>query len=571
MKPDESVSSTVDVKGAAQDRKTLSTGTEAVAFLDRPLTQIAPLTKLAHWIGAQAGWQRLVIALVSGALAALSMAPFFAVPLLLISLTVLVWQIDGLGRWQRRLRMAGLLGWAYGTGFFAVGLHWIGNAFLVDAETFGALMPFAMILLAMGMGLFPAATVVIARRFWATGPSRIGVLALAWVGVEWLRSWVFTGFPWHLAGYSWGGLLAVSQSTALFGIFGLSLITVLAACGPAALTDNRDGTPGVGRTRSLIWCFAPVLALALLSLWGLWRLSDGGTAYTDTTLRIIQPSVPQADKLDAGNASPIYHKHMALTRQPKLEKADLVIWSEAAVPILTARNESILQDIGATLRDGQHLIMGSVRFEEIPGTGEGRFFNSLHAINSSGEIVATYDKAHLVPFGEYLPMQDLLEGMGLTKLVGGRGSYTPGPHLQTLHLRGVPEFGPLICYEAIFPAQVVDPVKRPRWLLNLTDDTWFGLNAGPKQHFTIARMRSIEEGLPLIRAANNGVSAIFDPKGRIVMSLGLNKVGYIDGELPQDLPPTLYARLGNLTLLFMALLLAGVIYYARLRTDTEAW
>lgn len=553
------------------NRPALSAGTGALSLLDRPIPGAGHVSRAAQWIGALTGWKRLLLAVLSGALASLAMAPFNAVPVLIVSFTLLVWQIDGLGRWQRRLGMAALLGWAFGVGFFGAGLHWIGNAFLVDKDMFGALMPFAMVLLAAGMGLFTAAAVALARRFWTTGPSRVGVFALAWILIEWVRGWIFTGFPWHLAGYAWTAILPMMQSVALFGIYGLSLLTVLAAAAPAVLTDCRTGTAGPGARRGLFWLAAPWAILAMLTVWGTVRLADGGPKMTGITVRLVQPSVPQIEKMNPGNAADIYRRHMDLTREPGLDTAGFIIWPEAAVPVLVSRHPEILSDIGGLLHPGQYFILGSARYVEARGVLPERYYNSLHVIAPGGEIVATYDKHTLVPFGEYLPFGDLIERFGLTKLVGGQGSYSPGKKLQTLQLSGAPDFGPLICYEAIFPGRVVDPAKRPQWLLNLTDDTWFGTDSGPRQHFAIARTRAIEEGLPLVRAANNGISAIIDPKGRILRSLGTNKIGVLDGELPAPALPTLQARFGQLILFLLASGLSAIVILTRLRTESEAW
>jgi apolipoprotein N-acyltransferase len=467
------------------------------------------------------------------------------VPLLLVSFPVLIWLLDGLGPAHTRPLMAGVIGWAFGFGFFAIGLYWVGNAFLVDAAQFGALMPGAVLAMCAGLALFPGVAIGVARLIAPAGAERVIVIALAWAADEWIRGHVLTGFPWNLIGYTWGATLPVLQATALVGSYGLSILTLVAVASPAALVAFSGGKARPAPRNAGLLPLGALAVFAVIFTYGQVRLAGGPAPLVPGVhLRLVQPSVPQIDKITPGNAQRIFEKHMALTMRPGLDKATIVIWAEAAVPTLLADDKSALQAIGEVLGPHQWLITGSARYEPPEGGHDARYYNSMLVIDTEGRVRAVYDKHHLVPFGEYLPLKPLLSAIGLRQLVESEEGFTPGPHLRTLHVPGLPAIGPLICYEAIFPGEVVQPGHRPAWLLNITDDTWFGHGAGPRQHFESARIRAVEEGLPLVRDGNNGISAVIDAKGRILKRLGLDKVGVLDSPLPQAGPPTLYARLG---------------------------
>lgn len=520
------------------------------------------LVRVAGWIAARRGFARLGIAWLGGAFAALAMAPYHAVPLLLISFPVLIWLIDGLGPARTRPIMAGVIGWAFGFGFFAIGLYWIGNAFLVDAAQFGALMPGAVLLLCAGLALFPAVAIGVARLIAPAGAERAIVFALAWAADEWIRGHVLTGFPWNLIGYTWGATLPILQATALVGSYGLSVLTIVAAASPAVVVVFENGQPRRAPRSALLLPLGALVVFAAIFAYGEVRLAGGPAPLVPGVhLRLVQPSVPQIEKITPGNAQRIFQKHMALTLRPGFDKATIVVWAEAAVPTLLADDKSALKAIGEVLGPHQWLITGSATYKP-PADGHGeRYYNSMLVIDTQGRVRAVYEKHHLVPFGEYLPLKPLLSAIGLHQLVESEEGFTPGPHLRTLYIPGLPPIGPLICYEAIFPGQVVQPGHRPAWLLNITDDTWFGHGAGPRQHFESARIRAVEEGLPLVRDGNNGISAVIDAKGRILKRLGLDKVGVLDSPLPEAGPPTLYASLGAVAywavfLLFAALALA---------------
>jgi apolipoprotein N-acyltransferase len=518
---------------------------------------LAPLQRAAMWTAGLSGWRRYVAAWLLGALAAAPFWPVDGTPLLVICLTGppvlaisfsgLVWLLDGsTGRFD-----AALLGWSFGFGFFVIGLYWIGAALFVDISAFWWLLPFAVLAFPAGLAIFTALAVLFAheawRRFGLLGTPRILVLAVAWTAAEWLRGHVLTGFPWNLLGYAWAGTfpgaLALLQLTSLIGIYGLSLLTVTAAALPARLGDLGRGRLGA--------VLAAVLLIAVPGAGGAWRLADASDdVVPGVRLRLVQPSIPESLKNDREALAQNFRRLLSLSAAPGADKITDVIWPEAAAPPLLERFADERQAMAAVTPKGGLLLTGAERAEPLQGWPPAHVWNSLVVLNDKGEIIATYDKAHLVPFGEYMPLRSILP---IDKIAPSIGDFSSGPGPRTLDLPGVPPVSPLICYEAIFPGAVIDPAARPQWLLNVTNDAWYGFTSGPFQHLAIARVRAVEEGLPLIRAANNGVSAIIDPYGRVLRRLELDSIGVLDSALPRASSPTLYERVRDMAFLALAL------------------
>ncbi len=507
---------------------------------------VGPGLTVARRIRGATGWRRLVLAVGFGVLAAGAMPPIYAFVLLWPAFTGLIWLLDG----ARRPLVAFALGWAFGAGYFMAGLYWVGIAFLVDAEQFAALMPVAIAALAIGLGLFPGLAALAAWLWGARGIARAFAFTLAWlVLVEWLRSWVLTGFPWNFLGTTWAFSPAMSQLAAVTGVWGMTAVTLLAACLPATLADGESPKarwlPGV----------AGLLALALVWAGGMVRLATAPPVAEDAVpgvmLRLVQPSIEQSLKWRHDLRRRHVFDQMALSRAAGAERVTHVIWAETAVPFNLSQEAELRENLRSIVPKGGLLLTGAPRITD--EGGRRRIWNSFHALDGEGEIRATYDKAHLVPFGEYVPLKGVL---GLSKLTAGRLDFSPGTGPRNLDLPGLPPAAPLICYEVIFPGSVVPPGPRPAWLLNVTNDAWFGTSSGPYQHLASARLRAIEEGLPLVRAANNGLSAVVDSYGRLRAGLGLNQVGVVDSVLP--LParrPPAFAYVGNWVILGLALLL----------------
>lgn len=502
--------------------------------------------RLAERLVRLAGWRRWLVAFLLGAAGALALPPFHILPLLVPMLVALVWWIDR----AARPGAAFAAGWWIGFGHFSGGFYWIANALLVDPLRFGWMIPPVVGGLAAGMALFVGAAAALTRVVPFRGHRRVLILALAWVLFEWMRGWFLTGFPWNLLGYGWVFSDAMIQAAAYVGVWGLSLLTVVAAAMPAIL-----GEPGP-RRRAWIITACALLLPGLVWLGGAARLADAAPTTAGLRLRILQPAIAQSLKNDPAARIRNLELTAALSRSPAAGAPPRhTIWPEAAVPFLLERDPALRASLGALAPAGGYLITGAPRGE--PTEGElARIWNSLVVLDGSGAIRATFDKFHLVPLGEYVPLRRVFPF--LSKVTPGGMDFSAGPGPRTLHLPGLPPVGPLICYEVIFPGAVADEADRPDWLVNLTNDAWFGISTGPYQHFAAARMRAVEEGLPLVRAANSGISGVIDAYGRVVASLPLGVRAYLDADLPLPIPQTLFARYGLWNTLVLGLLILGI-------------
>jgi apolipoprotein N-acyltransferase len=497
------------------------------------------LIAVADRLAALTGWRRLAAAIAMGAVASLAMPPVSAAPILLPAFVAFLWMFDGIAT----ARGAFAAGWAFGFGYFVFGLYWIAFALAVDLASFFWMIPFAAAGLPAFLGLFTGAATWALAKLRMRGARRALAFALLWALAEWLRGHVLTGFPWNLLGYAWFDWTPVLQGISVFGIYGLSLLTVLAAALPAAAVDRHRAAwsrPG------LLASAAALLALATVGAGGALRLAQAETgSVPGVTLRLVQPDIAQADKWVADLWVDHFRLHLALSSAPGAEGVTHVIWPETAVPYRLAQDRTARRAIGQVAPPGGLVLTGAPR--TLPPGEPQRYWNSLFAVTPEGDVAGTYDKAHLVPFGEYVPLRGILP---IDRVVPGREDYSAGPGPRTLDLPGLPPVGPLICYEAIFPGAVTDPregARRPEWLLNVTNDAWYGETAGPHQHFAIAAARAVEEGMPLVRAATTGISGVVDSYGRVVARLGLGERGVVDSPLPQALEnATLYARVGDL-------------------------
>src|ERR1700744_6139904 len=470
------------------------------------------------------GWKRAAIAFIAGALSTLAMAPFNAWPVLLLTFPVVVWLIDGAGAGRGRgLSAAAMAGLGFGLGYFAPGVYWIGYAFLVDASTFGWLLPFAVCGLPAYLALFTAFGFALARLIWTRDASRVLALAASLTLSEWLRGHVLTGFPWNAFGYALTEPLALAQTGSLIGLWGLTFLSVAIFASPAVLIDgtSRGGKPWI----------APALALIVLIAmggFGMVRLSLHPTALTKVKLRIMQPNLEQDDRFNYSAKAAVMQKYLTLSDRASgpestgVRDGNILIWPESAFPFFLTREADAMAQIADLLPKGTVLITGAVRAPDLPpGVKITRAYNSIYVIDHDGTVLSVYDKLHLVPFGEYLPYQDWMEKIGFVQLTKVQGGFIPGTRRRTLEIPNAPRALPLICYEAIFPGDIATRDERPGWIVNLTNDGWFGISTGPYQHLQQVRLRAIEQGLPVVRAANTGISAVIDPLGRVVARLGL--------------------------------------------------
>ena len=557
---------------------------------------------IARRVRALTGWRRAVASLGAGALSVLAMPPFFLWPVLLLTLPVLVWLIDGAagpkpatgqpgtsaGTW-RRLFHAGLVGWCFAYAFHVTGLYWLREAFLVTGGNLAMLWPLGVLGLPAYLALYHGLAAVFAARFGNEGPLRVVALAVGLGVGEWLRGHAFTGFPWNVLGEALTYPLVLMQSAAVFGIYGLTVVTVLVLGLPGVLLGaphSQHSGQGAGR-RFLRWSpgFAAAAALAgplaLLLAYGTLRLRAQPPPYVEgVKIRLVQPSIDQREKWQAAKQPEFVARHLELSlRGPTSQPDNLagithIVWPEAAMPFLPLHRPEVIRAIGDALPDGVFLLAGILRLErestqpnssdsasgENAGRETDRVYNSLAVFDGEGRPITVYDKSHLVPFGEYLPFQSLLEGIGLSSLTRQRGGFATGPEPRPLlAIPGLLRAGPLICYEAVFPGIAARSAGRPDVMINVTNDGWFGNSTGPRQHLHQARLRSVEEGLPMIRVANNGISAAYDAYGRELARIDLDVAGVVDTGLPGSIEPTVYARLGDIVFALLCFVLLGLL------------
>ncbi|QGM98679.1 apolipoprotein N-acyltransferase [Methylocystis parvus] len=529
----------------------------------------AGLSTLPQRIILADGWTRRAIAFAAGAFGTLALPPFDFAPAMAVPMTAAVWLIDGAAIQGARfslapIRSAAAAGWWLGFGYFLASLWWLGAAMLVEADQFAWAIPLAVIGLPTALALFPALGFALSRLLWSSGSLRIFALAAGLGASEWLRGHILTGFPWNDFGMALAEAGPFGQAASLVGLHGLDLLAIVIFAAPATIVDRRPGQ----RFLSNAAAWTAAFLLLTLSAYGALRLATSGTEYVDgVALRLMQPNLPQDAKFKPENGQEILRRYLALSDRATgpghtgVSDVTHLIWPESAFPYVLSREPQAVAAISRALQ-GKILITGAARVEADGSGRRGKIYNSIEVLQGD-RFLAFYDKTHLVPFGEYLPLEGLLRPLGVSHLVPGVWDRGQGP--RTLAAPGLPQIAPLICYEAIFPGEAAPRDKggaRPQLLLNLTNDGWFGKTIGPYQHFAQARLRAVEEGLPLIRVANTGISAIVDAYGRVIDSLPLGEEGIIDGRLPKAAGETIFARWGGgpfvvLWALFLLLALAG--------------
>lgn len=520
--------------GGADDPRSAASG--VIAGLDR--------------LAAQRGWRAAALAALAGGALTLAQPPFSIWPLLFAGWPVLCALTLG----APSPRRAAWLGWCAGAAFFLTGLSWIGEAFLVEADKiwwYRPLMPLAIGALAAFLGVFWAAAFWLARRLAPQGWRGVLVFAGALLAVEAARGAVLTGFPWALQAYALVET-PLMQLAALIGAPALSGLTVATAAA-LALRDRRAWALALG-------------AVAAGWGWGAWRLSSAALDLGGPVIRIVQPNVPQGEKWNPENTRAIFDDLLALTARPVTGPSPaLVLWPEVAVTFQFDRSPEAIAQARAATPPGALLGVGAVRSE---GDGRARrFYNSLLFYGPEGAPLGTYDKRRLAPFGEYVPYAWILERLGIGTLGVGLSGFTPGAGAAPLTLPGLAPVAPLICYEIIFPATVAEAVAGAGWMVQVTNDAWFGDSSGPYQHLAQTRVRAIEQGMAVARAANTGVSAMIDPYGRIRASRALGERGVLDSPLPAALRPPVYARIGDAGV--FVLLVCAALAALRRRVNTN--
>ncbi len=515
------------------------------------------------------GWRRAALSFGAGLVATLGLAPINVPAVGFVAFPILVWLLDGAsGRpgsgLVRRVLPAFRVGWCFGFGYFLGGLWWLGAAVLVDGTTFLWALPFAVLGLPMVLGLYHGLAAATARLAWSDGVGRIFALAASLAAFEWLRGTLLTGFTWNEIGVLAAPVPLLMGSLSLVGLHGLTLLAIFVFSLPALLSGPAKG-------RAAVAVFGLVLLVAHAGF-GAWRLAAApeGTV-PGVTLRIVQPAILQSQKWDPAEEERNFARLLSLTSggpaAPDSERR-LVIWPESAFPfILTDRPDAVTR-LADALGPSDTLMAGATRVEGETADPSARFYNSLYVIDSAGAVREAGDKLHLVPFGEYLPFQALLESFGITQLTQLPGGFSAGSSRRIMRAgEGGPSFLPLICYEAIFPDELLgDLAVRPDFLLNVTNDAWYGLTPGPYQHMRQAQMTAAALGLPLVRAANTGISVVTDSVGRPVAGLALGEGGTVDTMLPVAGAPTPFSRIGNLAFAVILGLFGFVALVASVRS-----
>ena len=468
------------------------------------------------------GKKRYFLCFILGTISAYAFAPYFVFPLFPLTIAAFLFVVIT----SKNPKQAFWAGWFYGFGHFVFGLYWISNSLLVDPEKFAWMIPFAISLIPAVLAFYVALTSWVTFKFISSNKKRILLFPVIWVVFEILRTYLFTGFPWNLAGYVFAFSDAMMQPAALITIYGLSFLAVLSGSILCCLFSVE------GRKVSSSGCFIPaVMVYAFISVlfvsgFGYLHISDKyyASQKEGINLRLVQPSIPQQMKWHPDAALQVFLKHIEMTKTDNGFKPDMVIWPEAATPFTLGADPYARRVISEAIPEGSFLVTGGVR---VDGYGA---FNSVEVLNSSDEIVASYDKARLVPFGEFVPFRRFFPIVN--KITPGDTDFSRGGGASALSVGNITPFSPLVCYEVIFPFYKPDESTGYSWIVNVTNDAWFGDSSGPHQHLTMARFRAIEQGKPVIRVANNGISAIIDANGRMVKKLDLYERGIIDGNLP---------------------------------------
>lgn len=522
---------------------------------------ILPNAFLLSW-----GWQRRILCLVCGAVSALALPPFSLYPVLFLTLPGFIWLLDGAiesaqSDHRKRAWTGFVLGWSFGFGYFLAGLWWIGSAFLVEADKYAWLMPLAVLAMPLGLAFFTGLGTALAAALWTDRSHRILLLAACLTLSDWLRGNVLTGFPWNSFGYAVSDNLVLSQVASVFGIYGLGFLVLCICAAPAILADARPLKQRLGAV-----AVAGALLVSIAG-YGFVRLGSAANDVADLDVRIIQPSIDQKDKWQPELRDRIFQTYLDMSEAPlggsaRVGVPRLVVWPESAVPFLLTQEPGALLRIAGVLGENAELATGAIRVEA--GEDGSHYYNSIFKVSSSGDITGLYDKVRLVPFGEFIPFKDVLKRIGVSNLAGPMEGFEAGYSRRSLKTAGSFSFLPMICYEIIFPVEVPERNKIPEFLLNVTNDAWFGRTPGPYQHFAQARMRTIETGIPLIRAANTGVSAIVDGYGRVIHKLSIFEKGVIDGNLPQRIDRTIYGSFGDI---FVIIAMLSIVVFTVVSRD----
>lgn len=485
----------------------------------------------------------------AGLLSALAFAPFFCFPILIITLSFFMWVLNH----AQKAKRAALFGFAFGAGLGVSSLGWVCNALMIDNGSFAVFIPVCLIGLALFLGFFWMLSAWVA--FYApSGIKRWIAFACSVVFFEWVRSWFLTGFPWNLIGSVWTDNLYFLQFASVWGVYGLTFVTVMIFTATGLLPNKKP------------LVFALILA-SVITAGGWLRLYQATPEDVfGVNLRIVQPNIQQTLKWNPQKAEDNLNTLIRLSKT-KNEEITHVIWPESAIPYLLENNPTERLRLMSAIRQGGTLITGALR---IVSREKRQLANSIFMIDHLANIVGYADKAHLVPFGEYIPFRNILP---LDKVVPIQSDFVAGKKVKTIMVPKAVPAALLVCYEIIFSGRVTDKNNHPQWIVNVTNDGWYGISPGPFQHLGMAQLRAVEEGLPVVRAANTGISALISPYGEILSYKALNTQGVIDTKLPRATEPTIYSQFGYkpfivfVVLIYLIMIWHSLINIGKRRTN----
>ncbi|MFT4320337.1 apolipoprotein N-acyltransferase [Bartonella bacilliformis] len=519
------------------------------------------LKKFTSFLLSVTGWKRQICAFLCGGLTAFALPPFFLTPICFLTFPVFVVLLDAINTIQNkkiRFLTSALTCGNFGFGYFVFSLWWLSNALLIDPIAFAWVIPFAIFGLPACLALYWFFSGLLVSLLWTKGIARFFVLAFSAGLAEWLRATLFTGFPWNSIAYTAMPTPMLMQSNAIVGLYGMNILAVLSYSLPTVLLTNEK------KCGALFLCFFLIL---IHSGFGFYRLNTAPNIadYQNSSywVRIIQPSIQQSKKLNSATQTNIFETHLNLSRTStnnKTPEPDFIVWPETSVPYILNEISAITKQIASVLKSQQSAIIGAVRTSS--SNASINYFNTIQVIDSEGNISNTSDKLHLVPFGEYIPYQSLLNKIGLHAIANNIGGFSAATVRKTVTMLNGFSYLPLICYEVIFPNEMTFKGSPPQAIINVTNDAWFGVTPGPYQHFQQAQLRAVELGIPLIRAANNGISAVIDPYGRIISSLKLNVIGSLDSPIPSPIIPIWdnEFRIFSTFILFILMLLCRISF-----------
>ena len=493
------------------------------------------------------------LAILSGSLCAIAFAPFNFFFVLLIALPILYFLLEE----NNSKKITFLHGFCFGYGYFLFGIYWIAISLLVDAQKFAWLIPFALTaipgFLALYFGLLAIFYRLIIEKFSLKFHyQKILILAMLWVIFEALRSTLFSGFAWNLLGYAWLFSIYSSQSASLFGVYFLSFLAVITALLPIIFLDKKS----VKADKN--FAFIVIFILLINFIFGFFTIKNSQNIPQNISrsldkIRLVQANIKQDIKWQENERYNNFLKHIELTRSMPLENVKAVIWAETSIPYIIENDSRLMPLLKLAIPKDGELITGGLRVERTKNNEISKVFNSVFMINSQG-IVATYDKHHLVPFGEYVPLQKFFSFLFIDeiidKITGGGTGFSFGNGAQTINANYF-SFNPLICYEVIFSREIISKNQHPDLFINITNDAWFGNSSGPYQHLAIAQMRAIEYSIPLIRVAGTGISASIDANGKIVEKIDLNQEAVVDVALLRRSDYSFYHQYGNISIIFI--------------------